>query len=316
MSLLACGLLDDANGALSAKRSDVLAVDGHQHFWDPTTLPLPWMTAAQAVIDRPFGPGQLAPLMRTAGVEATILVQAACLDADTDSMFDHAARYEWIAAVVAWVPLDDPNRADERLDELAAEPKLRGIRHLIHDEEDPHWILQSSVLESLELLEQRGLIIELPAVFPRHLGDVPELARAFPQLRIVIDHLGKPPLGRDIFGRWATELATAAENPNVAAKISGLNTATTAHDWDAAALRPAVQVAVDAFGPDRLLCGSDWPVALLNGDYDRVWRETRRVVELVAPANAEAVLAGTARRLYELDRVPVHVQAKDEDGAD
>src|SRR6266542_968585 len=258
MSLLACGLLDDANGALSAKRSDVLAVDGHQHFWDPATLPLPWMTAAQAVTDR----------------------------------------------------------ADERLDELAAEPKLRGIRHLIHDEEDPHWILQSSVLESLELLEQRGLIIELPAVFPRHLGDVPELARAFPQLRIVIDHLGKPPLGRDIFGRWATELATAAENPNVAAKISGLNTATTAHDWDAAALRPAVQVAVEAFGPDRLLCGSDWPVALLNGDYDRVWRETRRVVELVAPANAEAVLAGTARRLYELDRVPVHVQAKDEDGAD
>jgi len=248
-------------------------------------------------------------------VEATILVQAACLDADTNSMFDHAARYEWIAAVVAWIPLDDPDRAAERLDQLGGQPKLRGIRHLIHDEEDPHWILQSSVLESLELLEERGLILELPVVFPRHLGDVPELATAFPQLRIMIDHLGKPPLGRDTFGHWANELAVAAAYPNVAAKISGLNTATAAPDWDAADLRPAVQVAVEAFGPDRLLCGSDWPVALLNGDYERVWRETRRVVELVAPANAEAVLAGTARRLYELDRIPVHVYAKDEDGA-
>jgi L-fuconolactonase len=300
---------------MSVKRSDVLAVDGHQHFWDPVALPLPWMTAAHTVIDRSFGPRDLAPLMHAAGVEATILVQAACLDEDTESMFDHADRYEWIAAVIAWVPLDDPDRSEERLDELAAQPKLRGIRHLIHDEQDPHWILRPPVLESLALLEERGLILELPVVFPQHLGDVPELAQTFPQLAIVIDHLGKPPLGHETFGRWANELAAAAEHPRVAAKISGLNTAIAAHDWDAAALRPAVQVAVDAFGPDRLLCGSDWPVALLNGNYERVWRETRKVVELVAPANAEAILAGTARRLYELDRVPVHVRAEAEDGA-
>ncbi|HEX9381289.1 MAG TPA: amidohydrolase family protein [Gaiellaceae bacterium] len=307
--------MDDADAPLSAKRSDVLAVDGHQHFWDPARLPLPWMTEEHAAIDRSFGPDELAPLMRSAGVEATILVQAACLDAETDSMFDHAARCEWIAAVIAWVPLDDPDRADERLDELASQPKLRGIRHLIHDEQDPHWIFQPPVLESLALLEERGLILELPVVFPRHLGDVPELARTFPQLTIVIDHLGKPPLGRESFGRWANELAAAAEHSNVAAKISGLNTATAAHDWDAAVLRPAVEVAVDAFGPGRLLCGSDWPMALLNGDYERVWRETRRVVDLAASPHAEAILAGTARRLYELDRVPVHVQAEDEDGA-
>jgi L-fuconolactonase len=177
-------------------------------------------------------------------------------------MFEHAARHEWIAAVVAWVALDNARGAAERLAELAPQPKLRGIRHLILDEADPHWILKPSVLESLALLDEAELILELPAVYPRHLGDVPELARSFPRLAIVVDHLGKPPLGQGSFGEWATELEHAAEHPNVAAKISALNTATTRADWSAADLRPAIETALRAFGPDRLMCGSDWPVAL------------------------------------------------------
>jgi L-fuconolactonase len=116
-------------------------------------------------------------------------------------MFEHAAWHDWIGAVVAWLPLAYPDKAAERLDELAEQPKLRGIRHLIHDEDDPHWILRPMVLESLGLLEEQGLILELPAVFPRHLADVPELAHSFPRLTIVIDHLGKPPFGSDAFPR-------------------------------------------------------------------------------------------------------------------
>jgi L-fuconolactonase len=254
--------------------------------------------------------------MTAAGVEATILVQAANLDEDTDFMFEHAARHDWIAAVVAWVALDDPARASERLEELEAQPKLRGIRHLIHDEPDPHWILQAAVIESLALLEERGLLLELPAVFPRHLPDVPELARSFPQLTIVIDHLAKPPFERETFGVWARELEAAAGYPNVAAKISGLNTALERGDWSADDIRPAIAVALAAFGPDRLLCGSDWPVALLNGDYGRVWRETRRVVEELAPAASEKLLAGTARRLYRVEPAQTQLQkAEALDGA-
>jgi L-fuconolactonase len=277
------------------------AVDGHQHFWDPARVPLPWLRPEHDTIARAFEPEELSPLLRPAGIERTILVQSACSDEDTASMFERAAGREWVAAVVAWVPLEAPARAAERLDELAAEPKLRGIRHLIHDEADPHWILRPRVLESLALLEERGLVLELPAVFPRHLADVPALATAFPRLTIVVDHLAKPPIGRETFPAWAEQLAAAAEHPNVAAKISGLNTVIDRPDWSAADLRPAVATALAAFGAERLLCGSDWPVCLLNGDYAQVWTETRRVLELVAPDRLDDLLGGTARRLYRLD---------------
>src|SRR5205823_2882112 len=147
-----------------------------------------------------------------------------------------------------------------RLEQLQAEPKLRGIRHLIHNEADPHWILQPTVLTSLATLEEQGMILELPCVFPRHLGDIPELAANCPGLTIVIDHLAKPPLGSDDMGTWATELHAAAASPNVFAKISGLNTMLPRGDWEADDLRDAVATAVDAFGPERLVCGSDWSV--------------------------------------------------------
>lgn len=274
-------------------------VDGHQHFWDPARLQLPWLKPEHAAIDRAFLPRDLEPLLAESGIEQTILVQSANLDADTDFMFELAARHDWIGAVVAWVPLDDPVRAAQRLAELGAQPKLRGIRHLIHDEADPHWIMRPAVLDGLALLEERGLLLELPAVFPRHLGDVPLLAERFPRLQLVVDHLGKPPLGGDL-APWAELLAAAAGHPNVAAKVSGLNTATAAPHWDAADLREAIEIALDAFGPDRLLCGSDWPVALLNGDYVRVWSETSRAIGAVAPESADALLGGTARRLYRL----------------
>jgi L-fuconolactonase len=276
-------------------------VDAHHHLWNLEREPLGWMTDAHESIRRTFEPSELEPLLARAGISSTVLVQAANTDADTDSMFEHAARHPWIGGVIAWVDLRSPERAAARLAELGARPKLRGVRHLIHNEPDPHWILADDVLESIALLEQRGLILELPCVYPRHLGDVRELADALPRLAIVIDHLGKPPLGSGELPRWAAELRAAAVPGNVHAKISGLNTMLPTGDWTGRDLREAVEVAIDAFGPDRLLCGSDWPVALLNGDYEKVWRETVRVIEDVAPNDAEALLSGTAMRLYDLD---------------
>ena len=288
-----------AGGHPSARRTVI--VDAHQHFWNLEREAMLWMTDEQAVIRRTFEPLDLEPLLARAGVSRTVLVQAACSDADTDSMFEHAACHDWIAGVIAWVDLRSPERARERLDELSHQRKLRGVRHLIHDEPDPHWILQDSVLESVALLEELGLILELPCVYPRHLGDVPELAFRLPELRIVIDHLGKPPIGTSEMQPWADLLRAAGRHANVAAKLSGLNTALTASDWDAEDLREPVEVALDAFGPERLVCGSDWPVALLNGDYARVWRETVRVIEDLAPAHAERLLAQNAVRLYALE---------------
>jgi L-fuconolactonase len=276
-------------------------VDAHHHFWNLEREAMAWMTAEHAVIRRTFGPAELAPLLVAAGVAQTVLVQAACSDSDTDSMFEHAAGHDWIGGVIAWIDLRSAARTRVRLEELAAQPKLRGFRHLIHDEPDPHWILRDDVLECLSLLEEGGWILELPCVFPRHLADVPELAARFPAMTFVIDHLAKPPLRTGAMAEWADELRAAAAHGNVAAKVSGLNTMLADDGWRADDLREAVAVAVEAFGPARLVCGSDWPVALLNGDYGKIWRETVRVIEDVAPQHREQILAATAASVYGLD---------------
>ena len=223
-------------------------------------------------------------------------------------MFELASDVPWVGGIVAWCCLDDERRARARLDELLERPKLRGIRHLIHQEPDPHWILQPAVQPALSLLEEAGLILELPAVFPDHLGDVPELARRHPGLILVVDHLAKPPLGTAQMESWEDLLRSAAEQPNVYAKISGLNTVAPAAAWSAADLEPAVRVAVDAFGPERLVCGSDWPVALLNGDYVQVWRETTAAIEQVAgprrrrDPDGDAGTTLPSREMKRLDR--------------
>lgn len=257
------------------------------------------MTAEHAAIARPFGPDDIVPLLERNGIDRVVLVQGACLDSDTDYLFDEAERSDWIAAVTAWVCLDQPERAAQRLDELQARDKFRAVRHLSHNEPD-HWLVKPPVLESIAMLEERGLILEVPVVFPHHFDDVLSLAASFPRLRIVIDHLGKPPIGTPEMTRWASELGAAAAHANVFAKASGLNTALDWPDWSAEDLRPAVEVALECFGPERLMCGSDWPYSLLNGDFDRVWGLTAEAVVDAAPDHAEQLLGGNASRIYRL----------------
>ena len=278
-----------------------MIIDSHQHFWNLEREPMPWMRPAHAAIARTFEPADLRPLLLACGIDGTILVQAACTDADTDAMFEQADANTWIRAVTAWVDLTNSQRAHARLDRLARRPKLRGIRHLIHEEDDPHWILRENVLESIELLEDRGLVLELVCVYPRHLGDVPELAQRFPDLTIVIDHLGKPPLLTAQMADWTALVQRAAAHGNVAAKLSGLNTVLTSAGWTGSDMREAVEVAVECFGPDRLMWGSDWPYSLLNGDYARVWRETVEIITTVAGDDgARRILGDTPARLYRL----------------
>jgi L-fuconolactonase len=274
-------------------------VDTHQHFWNPDRIPQPWMTAEHAAIDRIFEPPDLEPLLAECGVGRTVLVQSAASDEDTDYMFEVAGRVEWVGAIVGWCRLDDLAAARRRLDELQARPKFRGIRHLIHQEPDAHWILGPVVADCLVLLEERRLLLELPAVYPNHVDDVPTIAARYPGLMIVIDHLGKPPLGTGEMARWEELLRAAAERPNVHAKVSGLNTATADRHWTADDLQPAVDVALDAFGVQRLVYGSDWPVCLLNGTYERVQQETLLALKRACD-EPRPILEGNAERIYRL----------------
>jgi L-fuconolactonase len=275
-------------------------IDAHVHLWDAAHTPQPWMTPEVEEIARPFGPSDLRPLLERNHVDSVVLVQGASLDSDTDYLLAEAQRQPWIAAVTAWLCLDEPERARTRLEELRVHPKFRAVRHLVHMEDDVHWVVSERVLESISLVETAGVVFEIPVVYPHHFDDVVELAERFPLLAIVVDHLGKPPLGNTRFDDWVAKLGACAERPNVSAKLSGLNTTLERRDWGVGDFVPATSAALETFGPKRLMCGSDWPIALLNGDYDRVWQATLRLVEMLAPGHEEALLGGNAARVYRL----------------
>lgn len=158
------------------------------------------------------------------------------------------------------------------------------------------------VLESIGILEERGLNLEVPVVFPVHFDDISSLAERFPRLRIVIDHLGSPRIGSHEMPRWSAELSAVSDQQNVVATVSGLNPALGWPDWTPDDLRRSVGSALECFGAERLMCGSDWPVALLNGDHDRVWTLTSRALTAAAPDQAEQLLGGNACRISALDR--------------
>ncbi|QFY10709.1 amidohydrolase family protein [Nonomuraea phyllanthi] len=279
-------------------------VDAHQHFWNLETGSYPWLTPEHGPIHRTFEPPELIPQLAAAGVERTVLVQAMDSYADTDAMLAQADAYDVIGAVVGWVPLNRPDEAAVALERYRRHPRFAGVRHLIHDDPDPDWVIQDSVIEGLGLLAGAGLPFDVVAVLPRHLEHVPVLAERVPGLRMVIDHLAKPPIEEKGWEPWASLLARAAECPGVYAKVSGLNTAADAETWTGEDLRPYVEHALEVFGPERLMFGSDWPVALLAGDYAKVWRETNAVLSGLPPADRAAVLGGTATRFYGIQEAP------------
>lgn len=279
----------------------VLRVDAHQHFWNLERVEYPWLTEDVAPIRRTIEPTELEPQLREAGIDRTVLVQAANSYADTDYMLEQADRYPWIGAVVGWVPLLEPDEAGHALDRYGRHPAFRGVRHLIHDEPDPDWIVQERALEGLRVLADRGYSFDFVAVFPNHLKHVPAVAERVPHLTIVIDHLAKPPIRSGESELWEAQMVAAARYPNVYAKISGLNTAAHWETWSAQDIKPYIDIAIDIFGVDRLMWGSDWPYGLLAGDYAKVWRETNRALADRTQGERDALLGGTATRVYRLE---------------
>jgi L-fuconolactonase len=276
-------------------------VDAHHHLWDLSRdIGYPWLTPALGPIHRSFSGDDLAPLLAAEGIDRTVIVQCANSHEDTDYLLEQADAYPVIAGVVGWAPLLDPQACAATLDRRCAHPRFRGVRHLVHDEPDPDWLARPGLRASLRLLGRRGLTFDIPAVYPRHLDHVATLAREVPEVTIVIDHLGKPPFRREPLDRWAALLQAAAAHPNVVAKLSGLDTAVGAPDWTAEELRPAFEVALEAFGADRLLAGSDWPVSVLGGGHARAWAATRALLGPLSAPEREAILAGTAARVYSL----------------
>jgi L-fuconolactonase len=230
-----------------------------------------------------------------------VLVQSANNTEDTISMLTQSEDYQWIGAVVGWVPLLQPDKTRTYLQRYSGHPRFRGMRHLIHNEADPDWIIQDKVIEGLKVLAEFNMVFELVAVYPNHLKHAPLLCERVPNLTIVIDHLAKPPIREKQMGDWAKQMADAAGFPNVCAKVSGLNTAADYETWSAADIKPYIDFVIEKFGANRLMFGSDWPVCTLAGDYAKVWAETNKALAGRSQEEIDAILGGTAQRVYRIN---------------
>ncbi|WP_426997707.1 amidohydrolase family protein [Pseudarthrobacter sp. N5] len=280
-------------------------IDAHLHLWDLGAGGYGWLGPQHGELNRSFSAGEAHSELTGAGVSGAIVVQADDTAADTDFMLATAQHNTWIAGVVGWVPLDDQQRAGEELDRLCAEPKFRGIRHLVHNDPRPDFLALPAVRTSLKEAARRGLAFDVPDAWPRHLGAAVELARALPGLTVVLDHLGKPPLGSGgseaggaDLESWRQQFRALAELPNTVAKVSGLQLPGVPQTPEA--LHKLWEEAVESFGPDRLMFGGDWPVSTLAAPYAETAGVLFALADELSVTERQDFLTGTARRVYGL----------------
>lgn len=273
-------------------------IDAHQHFWTLARGDYAWLTPDLSALYRDFGPRDLTPHLDAAGITHSVAVQAAASVAETRFLIDLAERNERIAGVVGWVDLADPG-VEATLDELVAHPVLRGIRPMIQDIADDDWMLGPAVARGLRALASRGLCFDA-LVKPRHLTRLRTLLERHPDLRVVVDHAGKPDIAGARLTDWSRDLAQIARETSACCKLSGLVTEARV-DWQIDDLRPVAEALLESFGCGRLMWGSDWPVVDLAGGFAR-WRESSLVLlEGLDDAARDGILGDTARRFYGLD---------------
>ena len=273
-------------------------IDAHLHVWDLSVSAYAWLGARGGVLHQTYGPDRAAAALAEAEVAQAVLVQAEDSLPDTAYLLDVAARHPFVAGVVGWVPLDDPPAATAALDRWQQQPEFRGVRHLVHDDRRDDFLSLPTVRTSLGEVARRGLAFDVPDAWPRHLAAVVELARALPQLTVVVDHLAKPPRGSDEMAAWAGTLRAVAAAPNTVAKLSGLQA--PGQPFTAAALRPVFDLALELFGPRRLMYGGDWPLTVPHGGYRAAWSVYAELIGTLTPQKQSWLWERTASRTYRL----------------
>lgn len=259
------------------------------------------MDARMGELRRDHLPAELEPLLRAAGVTGTIAVQARQSIAESQWLLEIADRNPFVLGVVGWVDLCAPD-VRLRLADLAAHPRFRGVRHVLHDEPDDRFMLRADFRRGIAALREFGLTYDL-LIFPRHLPLALELVREFPDQPFIVDHLAKPLVKRRLVSPWREDLAALAREPNVACKLSGLATEAEWRGWRPADFHPYFHAALEAFGADRLMFGSDWPVCTLSGSYTEVAAGVFGWLERFPESVRFAVLGGNAARIYGIRAV-------------
>lgn len=272
-------------------------IDAHQHFWSLARGDYGWLTPEMEPIYRDFLPRDLKPLLDGAGIDGTILVQAAPTVAETEFMLGLAREEPFIRGVVGWVDFEDP-RAPADIARLARQSALVGLRPMIQDIADDDWMLGEGLVATFGALIDADLTFDA-LTLPRHLPALRELLARHPDMRTVIDHGSKPLIRDGIMDGWDRDMAALASGTSTYCKLSGLVTEARA-DWTVDDLRPYVEHLLDTFGPDRLVWGSDWPVCTLASSYGRWVEVTGELLSGLAEDETSAILGGNAARAYRM----------------
>jgi len=276
-----------------------MKIDAHHHFWKYDPVRYSWMNERMEVLKKDYQPADLLVEIEKTGIDGVVSVQADQSMLETDELLEHATRHDFIKGVVGWFPLAD-SPVEELLSEYANNPWLKGVRHVVQDEPDDRFILGKAFNEGIRKLEQFDLVYDI-LIYERQLAPSIEFVDLHPNLSFVLDHVAKPRIGDGVMDPWKEQMFDMARRENVTCKLSGMATEANWTEWTLDGLRPYMDVALDAFGPNRLMFGSDWPVARLAVDYEPWVNLCREFISTLSPHEREAIEGGNAIRAYRLD---------------
>lgn len=276
-----------------------MRIDAHQHFWMYNDSDYGWIDESMLMLRRDFLPGDLEPELLNAGFGGTVAVQARQTAAETRWLLQLAEKHDMIRGVVGWVDLCNEQILKEQLDEFSAYPKMIGVRHVVHDEPDNSFMLRDDFLKGLSLLEKYGLAYDF-LLFPKHLKTAGKVAGMFPRQRFVLDHIAKPQIKDAKINPWQEDLFRLAQHQNVHCKLSGM---VTEADWQhntPGDFYPYLDTVFEAFGNDRLMTGSDWPVCLLGGSYSYVTGIVKNYISGIPEHIREKILGKNCMEFYRI----------------
>lgn len=246
-----------------------MKIDAHQHFWIYNSADYGWIDDSMKELRRDYLPEDLQPLLKEAGFSGTVAVQARQSIEETRWLLSLADMNKFIKGVVGWVNLCSEDALKRQLDEFCRSDKFLGVRHVVQDEPDDHFMLHDDFLKGISILNEYNLAYDL-LLFPKHLLVAYRVASMFPDQRFVLDHISKPPIKKREISPWKEDIIRLAEHKNVWCKLSGMVTEADPNHWKPEDFRPYLDVVFEAFGPERIMAGSDWPVCVLAGEYKRV----------------------------------------------
>ncbi len=272
-------------------------IDAHQHFWIYNPAEYDWIDDSMSALRRDFLPADLKPELDR-NFQGSVAVQARQTLEETRWLLKLAESFPSILGVVGWADLRSPGIRSQ-LKTLARNPKLVGVRHIVQSEPDDRFLLQPEFLRGIAALEEFDLAYDI-LIYTKHLSIAAEFVKRFPRQRFVLDHLAKPPIKSGQVNSWTNGIRRLAEFPNVFCKLSGLVTEADWQHWQPEQIVPFLDVAVESFGPDRLMIGSDWPVCLVAASYSRVIEVVKTYLLEKQPECRESVLGDNAQRFWRL----------------